>query len=144
MILHLEPSDPLPLYLQLVEQVKRLVALGALRPGDRLPSVRELAVQGRVNRNTAARAVQALEAAGIVRTRVGQGTFVTEGAASLSKAERDAALDDALDRVVIEAASLGAALDRLSERLSRRIRLFRQERSSARANADRSDKEKAS
>ena len=59
----LDPGSPVPIYQQLVEGLRRQVAIGALRPGDRLPTVRELAVRHRVNRNTAARAVQELEAA---------------------------------------------------------------------------------
>ena len=78
-MIELDPTSTTPLYLQIAEQVRRLIALGALRPGERLPAVRELAVRARVNRNTAARAIQQLESEGVVRTRVGQGTFVEEG-----------------------------------------------------------------
>src|SRR5438128_2401894 len=78
MILNLDPVSPVPIYLQIVDQVRRLIALGALRPGERIPSVRELAARCRINRNTAARAIQELERAGVVRTQVGQGTFVAE------------------------------------------------------------------
>jgi len=53
--LDLDPKDPVPLYLQLAAGLRRAVALGALRPGDQVPTVRELAVLARVNRNTAAR-----------------------------------------------------------------------------------------
>lgn len=75
----LDPASATPLYKQIVDQIRRRIAQGVLRPGDRLPAVRDLAVRSRVNRNTAARAFQALEAAGIVRSRVGQGTFVADG-----------------------------------------------------------------
>jgi DNA-binding transcriptional regulator YhcF (GntR family) len=82
-------------------------------------------VRARVNRNTAARAIQHLENEGIVRTRVGQGTFVEDGAARMDRQRRDAALDTALDRVVLEAHGLGAPLEQLGWRLSRRIEAFR-------------------
>lgn len=121
MELHLDPTSPVPLYLQIVEQLRRLVALGALRPGDRLPTVRELAARLRVNRNTAGRAIQYLEAEGIVRTRVGQGTFVQDGAPRLRQLEREGALDRALDRLIDEARSLGVPLDELGRRLVRRV-----------------------
>ena len=75
-MIDVDPRSPVPLYLQMVEQIRRLMAMGALRPGDRLPPVRELAARARINRNTAARAIQTLEAQGLLRTRVGQGTFV--------------------------------------------------------------------
>ena len=57
-LIRLDPASPIALYLQISEQIRRLIAIGALRPGDRLPTVRDLAVQTRVNRNTAARAIQ--------------------------------------------------------------------------------------
>lgn len=126
--LDLDPKDPVPLYLQLAAALRRGVALGALRPGDQVPTVRELAVLARVNRNTAARAIQHLEAEGIVRTRVGQGTFVEDGAARLDRQTRDSALDGALDRLVLEAHGLGAPLEELGWRLSRRIEAFRRRR----------------
>ena len=125
MNLDLDPKDPIPLYLQLAAAVRRAIALGALRPGDRVPTVRDLAVRARVNRNTAARAIQHLENEGIVRTRVGQGTFVEDGAARMDRQRRDAALDAALDRIVLEAHGLGAPLEELGWRLSRRIEAFR-------------------
>jgi GntR family transcriptional regulator len=130
-MIDVDPRSPVPLYLQMVEQVRRLVALGALRPGDRLPTVRELAARARVNRNTAARAIQALEAEGLLRTRVGQGTFVADGAGQGRVVERQSAVDAALDRVVVEAASLGVNLDTLPERLVRHIEDFRTERKRA-------------
>ena len=127
MILDLDPSLATPLYLQLVEGVRRLVAIGALKPGDRLPPVRELAAQLRLNRNTVARAVQELEAAGIVRTRVGQGTFVAdEAGAAGGGASRDALLDAAIDRLLDEAAALaippGSLAARVAARLAARAR----------------------
>lgn len=128
MNLDLDPRDPVPLYLQLAAAVRRAVALGTLRPGERVPTVRDLAVRARVNRNTAARAIQQLEGEGIVRTRVGQGTFVEEGAVRVDRTTRDAALDASLDRLVLEAHGLGAPLEELGWRLSRRIEAFRRRR----------------
>jgi GntR family transcriptional regulator len=128
MELDLDPTDPTPLYLQIAGRLRRLVALGALRAGDRLPTVRDLAVRGRVNRNTAARAIQELERDGVVRTRVGQGTFVADGAIDVGERARDAVVDKHLDRVVEEAARLHAPLDRLPDRLRERIARFEAER----------------
>lgn len=124
----IDPASPVPRYLQIVEQVRRLIALGALRAGDRLPTVRELAVQVRVNRNTAARAIRELESAGLVRTRVGQGTFVSAEAGPVDRASRDANVDRLLDRLLVEAHTLGLPLEELGWRLSRRIDRFRQRR----------------
>ena len=123
MILDLDPQSPIPLYLQLVEQVRRLIALGALKPGDRFLTVRELGVKARVNRNTAARAVAELERDGLVRTRVGQGTFITDGTAAM--------LDAAIERLLVEAHTLGAPPEELGWRLQRKLEHF------ARARRDR-------
>lgn len=138
MELNLDPASPVPLYAQIVEQVRRLIALGALRPGDRFLTVRELAVRTRVNRNTAARAVQELERDGIVRTRVGQGTFVADGLPAVDAGRRDAELEAVLDRLLVEAHSLGVPLEELGWRLSKRIDAFRMRRASAGADKERS------
>src|SRR5437867_8386351 len=121
MTIDLDTASPVPIYIQIVEQVRRLIALGALRSGDRLPTVRELAVQCRINRNTAGRAIQELEREGIVRTRVGQGTFVADVTPEIDPTERDSILDSYIDRLLVEARSLGLPLEQLPSRLWRRI-----------------------
>lgn len=121
MEISLEASNPLPLYQQLVEQLRRQILLGALEAGEKLPTVRELAVQARVNRNTAARAVQALEAAGLVHTRVGRGTFVADEARERGAAALEAALDELLDRTIEQARQLGADPATLPGRLQTRL-----------------------
>jgi len=126
-----DPTSPVPLYLQIAEQLRRLIALGALRPGEKLPTVRELAVQARVNRNTAARAIQRLESEGVIRTRVGQGTFVQDPGGRLDRARCEEAVDRRLDGVLVEAHTLGMPLEELGWRLSRRIEHFRRERQSS-------------
>ena len=110
MNLELDPRSPTPLYRQIVEQVRRRVAQGVLRPGDRLPTIRDLAARARVNRNTAARAFQELEAAGLVRTRVGQGTFVADEAAD-GHAAAARGIEEAARRFAADARSWGAGLD---------------------------------
>ncbi|MCP3980070.1 MAG: GntR family transcriptional regulator [bacterium] len=135
-MIEIDPTSPVPLYQQIAEQFRRLIALGALRPGDRLPTVRELAVRSRVNRNTAARAIQQLEAEAVVRTRVGQGTFVLESAVPVDRAESDAAVDELIDRLLVEAHTLGVPLEELGWRLSRRIDRFRRERDAATRESD--------
>ena len=131
MILDLDPQSPIPLYLQIVEQVRRLLALGALKPGDRFLTVRELGVRAGVNRNTAARAVTELERAGLVRTRVGQGTFISENASTLAPKEREAALDAAIETLLVEAHTLGVPPEELGWRVQRKLEHF------ARARRDR-------
>lgn len=128
MLQDLDAASPIPLYQQIVEQVRRLTALGALRPGDRFLTVRELAAKARVNRNTAARAIQELEREGIVHTRVGRGTFVLETPPRPAP-ERDAAVDEAIDRLLVDASTLGIPLEELGWKLSKRIEAFRREAS---------------
>jgi len=130
-MIDLDASSPVPLYLQICEQVRRLIALGAIRPGDRLPTIRDLAVQARVNRNTVARAVQHLESAGVVRTRVGQGTFVQPPQPDADRPGRDAVIDASIERLLVEAHTRGMPFDELSRRVGRRIESFRRERDSS-------------
>ncbi len=88
MILHLNPSSGVPVYLQLQAQVKQAVAAGALRTGEALPSMRKLAAELRINPNTVARAYQDLERDGVTRSVPGEGTFVGDGLPGLLKSEK--------------------------------------------------------
>jgi len=135
-VIEINPQSPVPLYLQIAERIRRLIALGALRPGERLPTVRELAVRARVNRNTAARAIQHLEAAGIVRARVGQGTFVEETPAPVERSRRDAAIDLLIDELLVEAETLGMPLEQVAPRVRARLEQFRRRQESARRERD--------
>ncbi len=132
MILDLDPQSPIPLYLQIVEQVRRMLALGALQPGDRFLTVRELGLKARVNRNTAARAVSELERCGLVRTRVGQGTFIANGASGVSAAQRDALLDAAIEKLLVESHTLGVPPEELGWRIQRKLEQFSRARRDSR------------
>jgi GntR family transcriptional regulator len=87
-LLHVNPSSGVPLYLQIESQVKQALAAGALRPGEALPSVRRLAVELGINPNTVARAYQNLEQAGAIRTVPGGGTYLADGVPGLLKSEK--------------------------------------------------------
>lgn len=76
MQLRLDFQDKVPIYTQIVDQVKSLVAGGALRPGDQLPTVRELAADLRINFNTVARAYRLLHEERVLSTQQGRGTYV--------------------------------------------------------------------
>jgi GntR family transcriptional regulator len=123
-MIEIDPTSPVPLYRQISEQVRRLIAIGALKPGDRLPTVRELAIRARVNRNTAARAIQQLESNGLVRTRVGQGTFVAEPEERTDRAECMRTMDRSIDRLLVEAQTSGMPPRELQARIARRVEKF--------------------
>src|ERR1700676_459885 len=73
---HLQPESHVPLYIQLRDQLRALVNTGGLRPGDRIPASRELAVQLGVHRTTVANAYAELESEGLISGHVGRGTFI--------------------------------------------------------------------
>ena len=77
MMIDVDPTSNVPIYLQIVEAVQRLIATGQLRPGDQLPTVRQLAVDLRINPNTVARAYLELDRKGIISSQQGRGTYVT-------------------------------------------------------------------
>lgn len=78
MKIHVDFRSSQPIYLQIVEQVKEMIARGELRQGDQLPTVRQLATELRVNFNTVARAYRLLDEAGLISTQHGRGTYVWE------------------------------------------------------------------
>ena len=92
-----------PVYLQLVDQVRAAAASGALRSGDALPSIRPLAEELRVNRNTVAKAYAELEAQGVIETLPGKGCFVRDVPSPLRKDARCRALAKTLDEAVVHA-----------------------------------------
>ncbi len=76
MLVSLDPADATPIYAQVERGLRAAIATGRLKPGDQLPTVRELAVELKVNANTIARVYSELERAGVFETRRGVGTFV--------------------------------------------------------------------
>jgi GntR family transcriptional regulator len=107
MRLDIDPRSAIPIYSQIFAEIEGLIGRGGLRAGDRVPSVRDLAVRLRVNRNTVARAYRMLEEAGLIETRVGQGSFVGHSAPRWSESEARALLGDSVDRLLAEADRLG-------------------------------------
>lgn len=92
-----------PVYLQLVDQVKTAAAAGAVQPGEALPSIRPLAEELRVNRNTVAKAYAELESQGVIETIVGKGCFVRANNSPYKKEVRRKLLAEAIDDAVIQA-----------------------------------------
>jgi len=103
MQLHIEPAGSIPIYEQIVRQVKFAVSNGALQVGEHVPSVRELAAQGAVNPNTVARAYRELQAAGILTSIRGTGLAVTPEALQLCRNQRLELVRERLRSVLEEA-----------------------------------------
>ncbi|SRR6266536_2939896 len=92
-----------PVYLQVVDQLKAAAASGALRPGEPLPSIRPLAEQLRVNRNTIAKAYTELESQGVIETVGGKGSFLSANNSPFKKEVRLRLLTDEIDAAVVQA-----------------------------------------
>src|SRR3954466_6322867 len=86
MFIEVDTSDPRPIYQQIVSEIERAVSLGAVRAGDPLPSARQLAVDLRINPNTAKQAIRELERRGIAEVRRGLGTYVSADARPRTRA----------------------------------------------------------
>ena len=102
-----DTSSGMPIYLQLIDQVRHFIARGLLRPGDEMPSVRALATAQRINPNTVAHAYRQLESDGIICKRRGMGTYVSEHGSGGDRGTRLAAVRQQLDRAVSEGLHLG-------------------------------------
>ena len=111
MQIHISSSDGVPIYIQIVNQVKQLVASGRLKVGDEIPPIRVLAEQLVVNPNTVARAYLELEHAGVVTKRHGSGTYVAETDPPLGRREKLRALRERADGLLVEAAHLDVDLE---------------------------------
>jgi GntR family transcriptional regulator len=107
----IKTSSSAPIWNQIEEGMRRMVALGALRPGDPVPSVRDLARSLKVNPNTVARAYQRLTEHGVLSVRRGEGTFVADQPSQPRKAERNEKLREAASQYAGAALAIGATLD---------------------------------
>jgi GntR family transcriptional regulator len=114
-------ADGLPIYRQIVNQIRYMVASGVLQPGDEIPSIRSTALKLKVTPNTVVKAYEELEAAGILVKRHGAGTFVTETRVPLARRERERIIDQRIDALLAEAHQLGYAEDELLMAIRRRL-----------------------
>lgn len=108
LFLHIDPRNGMPVYLQIVDQVRRAVAIGVLQPGEQLPTVKQIASDLVVNPATVSRALRELEHLEIVRSLPGRGAFVRpDAAAGVAKTGARDVVCAALDGAIREARSLG-------------------------------------
>ena len=120
MQLHLSSADGVPIYLQIVNQVKYLIAAGRLAPGDEMPPIRVLAEQLLVNPNTVARAYRELESAGLVEKRRTAGTYVSDQGSPLARKERLRILTERVDALLAEAAQMNVAVPEILKLIEQR------------------------
>ena len=104
-------ADGVPIYRQIVNQVKYLVASGLLQPGEELPAIRTLALQLKVTPNTVVKAYGELEVAGVVHSRRGAGTYVSEGRQQMARRERQRIIEQRIDALLAEAHQLNFTAD---------------------------------
>jgi GntR family transcriptional regulator len=124
MLLQIDFKSGKPVYLQLVEQVRHAAASGGLRAGEPLPSIRPLAEELRVNRNTIAKAYTELESQGIIETLPGKGCFLKAVNTLLTKAARNDLLEQEVDRAIVAAHHLQIGDDDLVALVKKRLENF--------------------
>jgi GntR family transcriptional regulator len=116
-----DTNHPTPLYAQLERSIRFAIATGRLRIGDQLPTVRQLAVDLRINANTVAKVYAELERASVVETRRGVGTFVSARPnEAASRRDRDRHLRELTDRFITETHTRGFSIDDVIEHLESR------------------------
>jgi GntR family transcriptional regulator len=115
-----DSADPTPLYAQLDRSIRAAIASGRLRAGDKLPTVRQLAVELRVNANTVAKVYAELERGGILATQRGIGTFVRDNptpAATTTRRDRERDLRPLVDRLLADASATGISFQEVMQYL---------------------------
>lgn len=140
MNIELDFRSSIPIYVQIIEQIKRLVDSGELKPGDQLPTVRQLATEVRVNFNTIARAYRALDDAGFISTQHGRGTYilgpVENGNTGLL---RRSSLEGLTRRFIKDAEMLGCSTEEILTMISEQISLQQSEENAGGAQSNSND-----
>src|SRR5436309_7065037 len=111
MVLRINPASGVPLYLQLIEQVKHAIETGAMRAGEQLPSVRQMAEELLINPNTVARAYRELEHEGVIELKHGSGAFIRESIVPRAKLMQKA--QGVVQSLLGRLASLGLSEDEI-------------------------------
>ena len=123
-----------PVYLQIVDQVRAAVAAGSIRAGEPLPSIRPLAEELRVNRNTIAKAYAELESQGVIETLAGKGCFVKKSASPFRKDVRLRLLTEEIDQAVTQAHHLQVSKAEFLKLAENRFDAFRDQRDAVAVN----------
>jgi GntR family transcriptional regulator len=136
MMLQINFKSGMPVYLQIVDQIKAAAASGALQPGEALPSIRPVAEELRVNRNTVAKAYSELEGLGVIETLPGKGCFLKENHSPLRKEVRRKMLVEEIDQAIVMAHHLQVPGPEFLELIQERMHALADKR---RANDDRKE-----
>jgi GntR family transcriptional regulator len=120
MELSIDTKSGVPFYRQIIEQIKFGIARGEMEPGDRLPTVRQLAVDLSINPNTVIRAYRELEIEGVLDTQQGSGTYVGRHKPEVTRLEKKRMLDQILTDLLARASSYGLSIDDVLEGLRQR------------------------
>jgi GntR family transcriptional regulator len=118
--IQIDHKSGVPFYRQIIDQVKSVIAAELVEPGDRLPTVRQLAVDLSINPNTVSRAYTELELTGLVETQMGSGTFISHKEVTPDEMERRRMLDQLCQEFLSKASSYGITLDEIVENLKQR------------------------
>jgi len=121
MDIKIDLSDGVPIYRQIVNQVKYLIASGLLQPGEELPPIRTLALQLKITPNTVVKAYDDLEASGVIHKRRGSGCFVSEARSLLASRERRRIIESRIDALLAEAHQLNYSADDVLRMLDERL-----------------------
>jgi GntR family transcriptional regulator len=128
MQIQINTHDGVPIYLQIVNQIKYLVSAGRLNPGDELPPIRVLAEKLIVNPNTIARAYRELELAGVVEKRRTAGTYISAEGSRLAKRERNKILSGRIDQLLAEANQMDVSFEELLKLIHQRHEVLNETR----------------
>jgi GntR family transcriptional regulator len=126
MLLQINFKSGKPVYLQVVDQIKAAAAAGAVQAGESLPSIRPLAEELRVNRNTIAKAYSELENQGVVETIAGKGSFIRPNNSPLKKDVRRKLLIEEIDQAIVKAHHLQVPGSELMEMVRERLEVLEQ------------------
>ena len=125
MQIQINSSSDRPVYQQIIDHIKRDIALNRLKNGEKLPTVRQLAAQLAINPNTIAKAYRQLEQDGIIVTRPGAGAFITETNSSLSLSVRKKFICEDIERLIVEAVHMQIDKATLDQWFAERIEKFK-------------------
>src|SRR4051812_1202462 len=131
MLLQIDFKSGKPVYLQLVDQIRYAAASGGLKPGEPLPSIRPLAEELRINRNTIAKAYTELESQGIIETIPGKGCFLKENNSPFTRVVRQKLLVKEIDEAVVTAHHLQVDRETFLEMVKERLDYFEQKSADA-------------